>query len=247
MKSKTDEKGQNLRTINNNFLKLRKEVKAAKTIVIRKLTKKITAMKEKKSKNPEVEKKIQTLIDQVMDMKKFNSTKQCDKVSLFALKNTLDLQQILSDSKIDSRTKAMGRLVYFKTMKIAVSQFKENNPTYLSWLEQKKEDKAESKKDKKKKDQGKQKEKKKSGDDDNNEDQASKDEKLKKGKNSKKKEPLDEVEDSEAEDSENESENDSEDEVDQESEDDAEDRSLKILKNNDDNNNNVERQAYEAA
>ncbi|KAM4724974.1 LOW QUALITY PROTEIN: serum response factor-binding protein 1 [Anableps anableps] len=117
--------------LNNEVVKMRKEVKRVKALIIRKLTRQIAALKKKKGKQAETERnqrRAARLLEEVHSMKKLPP----DVVTKTALQKNLNFEQVCKNPKSSISDRAVARIAthpQFKkkieSIKAAVEAFKE--------------------------------------------------------------------------------------------------------------------------
>ncbi|MED6277506.1 hypothetical protein CHARACLAT_014196 [Characodon lateralis] len=117
--------------LNNEVVKMRKEVKRVKALIIRKLTRQIAALKKKKGKEAEAERnqrRAARLLEEVHSMKKLPP----DLVTKTALQKDLNFEQVCKNPKSSISDRAVARIAThpqfskkIKSIKAAVEAFKE--------------------------------------------------------------------------------------------------------------------------
>uniref|UniRef100_A0A3Q2ZFL5 Serum response factor-binding protein 1 n=1 Tax=Kryptolebias marmoratus TaxID=37003 RepID=A0A3Q2ZFL5_KRYMA len=117
--------------LNNEVVKMRKEVKRVKALIIRKLTRQIGALKKKKGKEAEVErnqKRAMRLLEEVHCMKKLRP----DQVTKTALQKNLNFEQVCKNPNSTISDRAVARIAThpqfnkkIECLKAAVKTFKE--------------------------------------------------------------------------------------------------------------------------
>nr|XP_033493097.1 serum response factor-binding protein 1 [Epinephelus lanceolatus]XP_033493098.1 serum response factor-binding protein 1 [Epinephelus lanceolatus] len=127
-KAKKQDKGLNL---NNEVVKMRKEVKRVRALIIRKLTRQIGALKKKKGKEMEVERnqrRAARLVEEIHAMKVLAP----DLVTKTALQKTLNFEEVCKNPKSTISDRAIARIAThpqfnkkIEAIKAAVKAFKE--------------------------------------------------------------------------------------------------------------------------
>ncbi|KAK5599628.1 hypothetical protein CRENBAI_018178 [Crenichthys baileyi] len=117
--------------LNNEVVKMRKEVKRVKALIIRKLTRQIAALKKKKGKEAEAERnqrRAARLLEEVHSMKKLPP----DLVTKTALQKDLSFEQVCKNPKSSISDRAVARIAThpqfskkIESIKAAVEAFKE--------------------------------------------------------------------------------------------------------------------------
>ncbi|KAM9738217.1 serum response factor-binding protein 1 isoform 1-T2 [Menidia menidia] len=129
----TDKKKQgNVLNLNNEVVKMRKEVKRVRVLIIRKLIRHIVALKKRKGNEAEVEKnqrRAARLLEEVHSMK----TLSPDLVTKTALQKQLNFEQVCRDQKSTISDRAIARIAThpqfdkkIESIKAAVKAFKED-------------------------------------------------------------------------------------------------------------------------
>ncbi|XP_036000741.1 LOW QUALITY PROTEIN: serum response factor-binding protein 1-like [Fundulus heteroclitus] len=119
--------------LNNEVVKMRKEVKRVKALIIRKLTRQIAALKKKKGNEAETERnqrRAARLLEEVHSMKKLPP----DSVTKTALQKNLNFDQVCKDPKSTISDRAVARITShpqfrkkIESIKAAVAAFKEEH------------------------------------------------------------------------------------------------------------------------
>ncbi|KAM4549991.1 serum response factor-binding protein 1 [Fundulus diaphanus] len=119
--------------LNNEVVKMRKEVKRVKALIIRKLTRQIAALKKKKGNEAETERnqrRAARLLEEVHSMKKLRP----DLVTKTALQKNLNFDQVCKDPKSTICDRAVARITThpqfrkkIESIKAAVEAFKEEH------------------------------------------------------------------------------------------------------------------------
>uniref|UniRef100_A0A1A7Y5A2 Serum response factor-binding protein 1 n=1 Tax=Iconisemion striatum TaxID=60296 RepID=A0A1A7Y5A2_9TELE len=119
--------------LNNEVVKMRKEVKRIKALIIRKHTRQIAALKKKKGKEADVERnqrRAERLVEEVHCMKKLLP----DLVTKTALQKNLNFEQVCKNPKSTISDRAVARIAThpqfnkkIESIKAAVKSFKEEH------------------------------------------------------------------------------------------------------------------------
>uniref|UniRef100_A0A8C6LXS0 Serum response factor-binding protein 1 n=1 Tax=Nothobranchius furzeri TaxID=105023 RepID=A0A8C6LXS0_NOTFU len=119
--------------LNNEVVKMRKEVKRIKALIIRKQTRQIAALKKKKGKEADVERnqrRAERLLEEVHCMKKLLP----DLVTKTALQKNLNFEQVCKNPKATLSDRAVARIAThpqfnkkIESIKAAVKSFKEEH------------------------------------------------------------------------------------------------------------------------
>lgn len=135
-KEKTQPEGLNL---NNEVVKMRKEVKRVRALIIRKLTRQIGSLKKKKGKDQEIERnqrRATRLLEEIHAMKALSP----DVVTKTALQKTLNFEQVCKNPKSTISDRATARIAThpqfnkkIEDIKAAVKAFKEERMKDLAW------------------------------------------------------------------------------------------------------------------
>ncbi|XP_054911879.1 serum response factor-binding protein 1 [Poeciliopsis prolifica] len=125
--------------LNNEVVKMRKEVKRVKALIIRKLTRQIVALKKKKGKEAEMERnqrRAARLLEEVHSMKKLPP----DRVTKTALQKNLNFEHVCKNPKSTMLDRAVARIAShpqfrkkIESIRAAVKDFREerNKPRKL--------------------------------------------------------------------------------------------------------------------
>ncbi|RVE66313.1 hypothetical protein OJAV_G00106070 [Oryzias javanicus] len=103
------EKHQQVLNLNNEVVKMRKEVKRVRALIIRKLARQIAALKKKKGKDAEIERhqrRAARLLEEVHIMK----TLSPDQVTKTALQKSLNFEQVCKNPKSSLTDRALARI-----------------------------------------------------------------------------------------------------------------------------------------
>uniref|UniRef100_A0A3P9PUQ9 Serum response factor-binding protein 1 n=1 Tax=Poecilia reticulata TaxID=8081 RepID=A0A3P9PUQ9_POERE len=132
--------------LNNEVVKMRKEVKRVKALIIRKLTRQIVTLKRKKGKEAEMERnqrRAARLLEEVHSMKKL----ALDGVTKTALQKDLNFERVCKNPKSTMLERAMARIAShpqfrkkIESIRAAVKDFREER-TKARKQEEKNEDK----------------------------------------------------------------------------------------------------------
>ncbi|XP_041867462.1 serum response factor-binding protein 1 [Melanotaenia boesemani] len=125
------EKKPQVLNLNNEVVNMRKEVRRVRVLIIRKLTRKIAALKKKKGKEEEVERnqrRAARLLEEVHSMKNLSP----DLVTKTALQKSLNFEQVCKNPKSTISDRAVARIAThpqfnkkIESIKAAVKAFKE--------------------------------------------------------------------------------------------------------------------------
>ncbi|XP_069559507.1 serum response factor-binding protein 1 [Brachyistius frenatus] len=126
-----EKKPDDVLNLNNEVVKMRKEVKRLRALIIRKLTRQIAALKKKKGKETEVEsnqRRAARLLEEVHAMKSLSP----DLVTKTALQKNLNFEQVCKNPKSNIADRAIARIAThpqfskkIDSIKAAVKAFKE--------------------------------------------------------------------------------------------------------------------------
>ncbi|XP_020788420.1 serum response factor-binding protein 1 [Boleophthalmus pectinirostris] len=125
------EKHENVLNLNNEVVKMRKEVKRVRALIIRKMTRQIGALKKKKGKDVDIERnqrRAARLLEEIHAIKSLVP----DLVTKMALQKKLNFEQVCKDSKSSISDRALARIAThpqfnkkIEEIKAAVKTFKE--------------------------------------------------------------------------------------------------------------------------
>ncbi|XP_008419633.1 serum response factor-binding protein 1 [Poecilia reticulata] len=127
----TEKKPSDVLNLNNEVVKMRKEVKRVKALIIRKLTRQIVTLKRKKGKEAEMERnqrRAARLLEEVHSMKKL----ALDGVTKTALQKDLNFERVCKNPKSTMLERAMARIAShpqfrkkIESIRAAVKDFRE--------------------------------------------------------------------------------------------------------------------------
>uniref|UniRef100_A0A087XHA3 Serum response factor-binding protein 1 n=1 Tax=Poecilia formosa TaxID=48698 RepID=A0A087XHA3_POEFO len=126
-----EKKPSDVLNLNNEVVKMRKEVKRVKALIIRKLTRQIVALKKKKGKEAEMERnqrRAERLLEEVHSMKKLSP----DEVTRTALEKNLNFECVCKNPKSTMLDRATARIAShpqfrkkIESIRAAVKDFRE--------------------------------------------------------------------------------------------------------------------------
>ncbi|XP_014217416.1 serum response factor-binding protein 1 [Copidosoma floridanum] len=119
--------------INNQIVLMRKDALQARVHVIKKLSRDAQKLRSKKGTEAEKAKnlrKADRIAAEILAAKKV----QKDEFTIFALTNSMTLEEILTDQKSEPLTKFKARIAYNKKFQQKIAGFKEKYPNYLEFL-----------------------------------------------------------------------------------------------------------------
>ncbi|KAJ0003179.1 hypothetical protein NQD34_008277, partial [Periophthalmus magnuspinnatus] len=126
-----EEKHESVLNLNNEVVKMRKEVKRVRALIIRKMTRQIGALRKKKGSDTDIERnqrRAARLLDEIHAMKLLVP----DVVTKTALQKNLNFQQVCKDPKSTISARALARVAThpqfnkkIEAIKAAVKAFKE--------------------------------------------------------------------------------------------------------------------------
>ncbi|XP_047121736.1 serum response factor-binding protein 1 [Schistocerca piceifrons] len=120
--------------LNNEIVSMRHSVRKAQVHIVHRLTREINKLKNRKGNEKQVEKckrKAERLIEELQNIKKLKE----DDVSKFAIKNTRELQEILTDLQSSCLERALGRLACHPDVEAHVRKLRSEPVDWVALLD----------------------------------------------------------------------------------------------------------------